>query len=275
MTVEIPLEITLLPPKLHELFDRHLAAGVGVSSEEKERNFLTRALAAYAVHKLANAPLDNATASVVDGGHDGGIDAIWYSATDQKLWVVQSKYIASGRGEPELGDFVKFITGLRNLLTGQFSTFEKNAQIKKILPELQVHFKNSALQVRPAIVYSGLNLLSDDRKREIESLKRDFSYHDEFVDFTVCNLTTIHDWLTGGDKDPGVDAVELTISKPGWVTERYETIYGLVPLGEVSALYALHGKRLIAANIRGFKGRTDVNDEILKTIEEEAENFFI
>jgi len=73
---------------------------------------------------------------------------------------------------------------------------------------------------------------------------------------------------------PGVSKVELTLLKPGWVREPYETVFGIIPLKEISGLYALHGKRLIAANIRGYKGSTEVNDQIIETVREEPQHFF-
>jgi hypothetical protein len=274
MTAEVPIELDYLPKKLHEFFDGKVPlVGYG-TPEEKEKNFLSRSLAAYAAHRLAGASLDEAAASLVDGGGDGGIDAIHYSAADQKLWLIQSKFISTGRGEPDLGDVTKFLTGLNNLLTGRFEAFEQNDSFKALFPKLEAWFRNSALQVRPVLVYSGIHLISEDRRREIESTKARYSDHDGYIDFAICNLTTLHDWLTGGDLSPGVESVDLTINKPGWMTDRYETIYGLVPLSEIAALHLTHGKKLIAANIRGFKGRTEVNDEIVKTVESEAENFF-
>jgi hypothetical protein len=52
------------------------AAATG-TIEERERNLLTRALAAFALHKQAGATLDEAAASIVDGGGDYGLDAIY------------------------------------------------------------------------------------------------------------------------------------------------------------------------------------------------------
>lgn len=274
MNAEVPIELDYLPPKLHEFFDGRVPLVGNGTQEEKEKNFLSRSLAAYAVHRLAGASLDEAAASLVDGGGDGGIDAVHYSAADQKLWLIQSKFITTGRGEPDLGDVTKFLTGLNNLLTGKLEAFEKNAAFKALFPNLQAWFKNPALQVRPVLIYSGIHIISEDRRREIEALKAKYSDHDGYIDFAICNLTTVHDWLTGGDLSPGVESVELTLSKPGWVTDRYETIYGLVPLSEIAELHIAHGKKLVAANIRGFKGRTEVNEEIVKTVETESENFF-
>jgi hypothetical protein len=246
VTVETPIEITHLPSKLHDLFDGHLGESKNGDATERDRNFLTRALAAFAVHKLARATPEAAAKSVVDGGGDGGLDAIYYSPSDQKLWIIQSKLISSGRGEPDLGGFVKFITGVRNLLTGRFDAFEANEPIQKLIPTLKVYFNNPALQVRAGIVYSGVQLLSDDRKREVENLKAHFYQHDGYLDFSVCNLTTVHDWLTGGDEDLGVEQVELELLNPGWVTDTFETIYGIVPLEAIANLYRDHGKKLIA-----------------------------
>lgn len=274
MNAEVPIEIDYLPPKLHELFDGLVPVAANGSQDEKEKNFLSRALAAYAIHRLAGATLEEAAASLVDGGGDGGIDAVHYSAADQKLWLIQSKFIATGRGEPDLGEVTKFLTGLNNLLTGKFEAFENNAAFRALFPKLETWFKNPALQVRPVLIYSGIHIVSEDRRREIESLKAKYSDHDGYIDFAICNLTTVHDWLTGGDLSPGVESVELTLNKPGWVTDRYETIYGLVPLSEIADLHTVHGKKLVAANIRGFKGRTEVNEEIVKTVETESENFF-
>src|SRR5262249_45519866 len=146
----------------------------------------------YAMHKLAGASTDEAATSIVDGGGDGGIDGIYHSPSDKILWVVQSKFIASGWGEPSLGDVTKFLTGLANLLSGQFAAFEKNQSIKALIPKIEIWFKDSALQVRPILVYSGTSLISEDRRREIEGLKARFAPHDDYLVFSCCNLTTIH-----------------------------------------------------------------------------------
>jgi ERCC4-related helicase len=42
------------------------------------------------------------------------------------------------------------------------------------------------------------------------------------------------------------------------LTAPFETVYGQLTLKDLASMYAQHGKRLVAANIRGFKGNTDV-----------------
>jgi hypothetical protein len=59
--------------------------------EEKEVNFLSRALAAFAV--AATAKIDDALAaqSVVDEFKDDGIDAFFFDRTEHIAYLVQSK----------------------------------------------------------------------------------------------------------------------------------------------------------------------------------------
>jgi hypothetical protein len=275
MKPEIPVEMVGLPERLRQWFEGKLPESViGKTPEEKERNFLSRALAACAIHKLAGATLDEAAQSIVDGGGDGGIDAVFHSPVTNTIWLVQSKFIASGRGEPELGDVTKFKTGLENLLQGQFEAFEANEAWNNRLPFIQSIIEEDGLQIRAVLVYTGINIVSEDRKRLFEDLKRRFSLYSDYLDVAIFSLTSVHDWLIEEDKEAGVERVDLTILNPGWVQKPYETIFGLVPLKTVAALYREHGKRLIVDNIRRYRGRTDVNEHILKTAKQEPHHFF-
>lgn len=274
MPAETPIEILHLSNCLRSLFTGKLAEAASGTPEDREKNFLSRALAAYAIHKLAECSIEEAAESVVDGGGDGGIDAIFYAPTTQILWVVQSKYTATGRGEPDLGDVTKYKTGLENLLEGNFQVFRKNQAWQKLIPRLEVCFKNGSIQVRSILVYSGINLISEDRRLLFESLRQRFSLDSDYLEFFPCSLTTVNEWVVGADRGLGVDKVEMTLLEAGWVKQPYETVFGLLPLRVLANLYAEHGKQLVVANIRGYKGSTDVNDQIITTIEEEPEHFF-
>lgn len=274
MTVERPYEITHLAPRLHGDFDGRLPAAVSGTPEEREKNFLSRALAAFAIHKLSGCTLDEAAQAVVDGGGDGGIDAVYYSPASNTLWLVQSKYMESGRGEPSLGDVSKFKNGIEELLQGNFDAFRQNASWTARLPQIEQVFKDTSLRVRAVLVYSGINQVSEDRRRMFEDLKRRFSAGDDYFVFMPYSLASVHDWLSGADGQVGVEAVELEILNPGWLKEPHETIYGLVRLTAIAELHQTHQHRLIAANIRRYKGETEVNERIIATLKDEPDNFF-
>jgi hypothetical protein len=274
MSVETPLELGHLITRLHADFDGRLLPAANGTPADKEKNFLTRALAAFAIHRLADGALDAAAASVVDGGGDFGLDAIFMSAPAATLWLVQSKFDASGRGEPNLGDVSKFCDGVDALLRGNFAPFAANTQIMVRQQDILRALKIAGLQVRTVLVYSGLAVVSQDRRHLFDRLIATWSPDTDYLTVTSYNLTTVHDWVTGADDEAGVEKLELTIAKPGWVTAPYETIYGCIPLTVLKSLWEAHGKRLIAANLRGYKGSTDVNDGIRKTIKEEPHFFF-
>jgi len=274
--VEKPYEIDHIPKHLHALFDGRVPPAVsGKTEQEKENNFLSRALAAFAVHTLSGCTLDEAAASLVDGGGDGGIDAVHFSPTSNTLWLVQSKFIENGRGEPELGEASKFKDGIDNLLSGKLEAFLKNEAWVKRLPPIKKLFEDhSVLHVEAVLVYSGINAVSEDRLRLFETLESRYNHGDEFLHFGTYSLVSVHDWITGADAAAGVDKVELEILKPGWVTEPYQTIYGQVRVADVAALYEAHGVTLVEANLRRYKGLTEVNKRIKETLQGEEKHFF-
>ena len=266
-----PVEILALPKKLHELFDGLLPIKANGNADQNERDFLSRALAAYTLHQVAAAQPYEAAKGVVDGGGDGGIDGIYYSPISETLWVVQSKYVHSGLNEPDLGDVTKFKIGLENLLEGRFDAFIGNEKWQGLIAQVEAALKNAATRVRAVLCYSGLALVSEDRKRLFETLKAKLHKDDgdDYFQFQSVNLTTLNEWMTGDD-GAGIEAIELEIIRPGLMTQPYETIYGLITLEKLKELHERYGAKLIRANIRGFKGNTDVNDDIQKTLMEEA-----
>jgi hypothetical protein len=273
MSTVRPFEIDAVAKHLRHQFTGKLPEASSGTSDQREQNFLSRALAAYAAQKLGNCSLDEAAASVVDGGGDGGIDAVVYNPNAHTLWLIQSKFIADGRGQPDLGDVGKFCGGVEALLAGEFDTFTKNAAWVARLPSIKSHFKNRDLKVRAALVYSGISVVADDRVRLFERLQQKLNHSDDYLTFSPYNLTTVADWVSGADQGAGVKTVDIEIHHPGWVRTPYETIFGLLKLSDLAALRTAHKNRLVAANIRNYIGATEVNTAILSTLREEPHHF--
>lgn len=62
---EIPIELNHVPGRLRTDFTTRLPEATSGSQVEREVNFLSRALAAFAVYKLAGCTLDEAATAVV------------------------------------------------------------------------------------------------------------------------------------------------------------------------------------------------------------------
>lgn len=270
---EVPLELLQVRERLEADY-QNLIAGKGSNPTEIERNFLSRALAAFAIHKLSGCTLQESADAIVDGGGDGGIDGVHFHASNETLWVVQSKFSNNGQGEPALGDVAEFRVGLENLLGGDFGAFEGNAAFVRKLPQLHQHFDSTSLKVHALLVYSGIQRVSDDRIQMFEQLRERFSGEQDYFQTSNCNLKKVHRWLLPGDRAGGVD-VMLTLHHPARIAapSPYEMYYGLISIAELSTLYDEYGKRLIIANIREYKGETTVNASILATLRDDPQHF--
>lgn len=271
---DIPYELMHLPKILHETFDDIVPQAKSGTNEQKDVNFLTRALAAFTIQKITGCEKDVAANSVVDSGNDGGVDAAYFSEPTNTLWLVQSKYDQSGLGQPELQGITRFKTGLEQILGGDFTEIEQSEGWKPKIQDLKIWLSKPGLQIKVIVVYSSLALLSDDRVRLFENLKLQFNNDDNFIEFKSYGLTSVHDWITGRDKGVGVEKVDLEILNPGWFKAPHETIYGKIKFSSLVKLIKDHGAALVAANIRRYKGRSDVNEQIAKTVTTEPENLF-
>lgn len=273
MNAERPIEIDHLPPRLHQDFDGLIFPVEHSDPNHVETNFCSRALAAFTIHHVTGCSLQEAAESLVDGGHDGGIDAVYHDANSNTLWCVQSKFTTDGITEPGLHEVTRFSTGLDALLSGDYEELRKNAAWMEKLPFIQHLMNGGTLSVRAALVYSGIRRVSDDRRRLFEALKTRYSHDDEYFRFETFNLTTLHDWIVDAADSRRVEEVALCIRKPGWLREPHEVIYGLIPLADLVALSAQHGDKLVASNIRRYKGSTEVNEEIAHTVREDPSSF--
>jgi hypothetical protein len=121
------IHVNQIKTHVKRIFDGHidLQDVANAAPEMKEDFFYTRALAAYAIHFLSGAQPSVAAKAVTDGGGDNGIDAIYFDESNRRLYLVQSKWIKSGTGEPEVT--------LRNLLAESMisSTCSSNGSILK------------------------------------------------------------------------------------------------------------------------------------------------
>lgn len=273
MPAERPIEIDHLPPRLHQDFDGLITPVANADPDLVEANFCSRALAAFTIHRVTGCSLQDAADALVDGGNDGGIDAVYYAANSNTLWCIQSKFSADGIREPGLHEVTRFSTGMDALLSGDFEELRKNPLWAAKLAHIEHLLNGGGLSVRAALVYSGIRLVSEDRRRLFEALKRRYSPDDDYLRFEAYNLTTVHDWIVGAAESRTVDEVSLCIQKPGWLKKPHEVVYGLVPLADLVALSATYEDQLIASNIRRYKGDTEVNEEIASTVRDDPSSF--
>ena len=102
-----------------------------LAAEDKDTNFLTRALAAFAIASAAKIDDTLAAASVVDEAKDDGIDAFYYDRVEHVCYLAQSKWSKNGNATIDVGSVLKFIQGINHFLEAKLNLLGPKLQAKK------------------------------------------------------------------------------------------------------------------------------------------------
>src|SRR6218665_345777 len=96
-----------------------------------KKAFLTRGLGALAASHMTETPIAELGSAITDGSKDGGIDLIYFNATELTLYLVQTKWHEDGHGSIELGEVLKFIEGVKKVLDNNLDGLNERVQAKK------------------------------------------------------------------------------------------------------------------------------------------------
>ena len=239
------------------------------SADEQQKNFLSRALSAYGLTIVAGTSIDDAGEAITDGYEDNGIDAIYFDKQSRNLWLVQSKFIVSGTGGIDNGDVEKFTKGVTKLIDGDFDRF--NAKVKSKKDEILEALDDSSVKIQILFAYTGKEL-SSHNKASINDLLEDQNDTDEILFFSDFNIDKAYKGLESGVGYAPINE-DILITNWGHIDEPLKSYYGQITGTDLGLLWEKYGRRLFTENIRNFLGNSSVNDEILKTIKTEPENF--
>lgn len=240
-----------------------------VSENDKKKQLLSRSLAAYSLTVSALAEVDIAAESVTDGYDDNGIDAIYFDSASKILWLVQAKFISSGKGGIDTGEIEKFAKGVKRLINGDFDKF--NRRIRDRQEEILDALDDAGVTIHILFAYTGKEL-SRHNLASINDLLKEQNDTEELVFFEDFNLEKAYKGLEAGINSLPINE-DFLISNWGFIEEPYKSYYGRINGADIAALWTKYGRRLFAKNIRSFLGLSNVNNEIQKTIEEEPSNF--
>jgi hypothetical protein len=257
MSTALPRDYhTLLERTLNDNFLPHLPPLLDASKpmDEQYRKNLSRAFGAFALHRICDINPTSAAKSVVDDFDDCGVDAVYYLARTETLYLIQSKIKMSEQFQ--LADALKFTQGIRKLISLDFTGFNQNVQNR--LTEIEDALENcSHIQLLVAHTGSGI---SNHAREAIDNFIRDDHGEDRLVDKPIDYdaIRVVQD-LQEANAYKKIDT-EIWIQKCSSVTDPRATYFGLIPLSELVKLHQKHGKALYAKNIRTFLGqKTDVN----------------
>lgn len=271
------IHVNQIANKIENLFaDKIDVSDLNTNDVEYKTKLLTRCLAAYAVFCIGGSSEQEAANSIIDGANDNGIDAIYYSPSNKRMVLVQSKWSKKGVGEPESGDMRKFKDGVFDLLGLDFTRFNDKTRNMQALIETALTAFDTKFDI--VLIHTGNQLLSEHSQRVMDDLVNELNdagdgVNDDVVTFHQLNQAKVHASLAGGLDGEPID-LEIGLSQWGKIEEPHTAFFGMVSGGEVSNWYQSGGNRLFSKNIRQMLGSTDVNDEIRATIENNPEKFW-
>ena len=272
------LHINQISSKIQDLFKSHLDLNdIGTNDHQKDDKIITRCLAAYAIYNSLEISEQQAAQSVVDGGDDNGIDAIFYSPTNKKMVIVQSKWSKDGSGEPESAGVAKFCTGVRDLFNLKFDRF--NEKIRKRQNEIELGLGEYDTKYELIFIDTCTSPnLAPHSTRHVEDLLNEMNNigdanAETLVSFYRLNQSKVHSSLAQSAGNAAID-IELGLTNWGAVSDPFKAYYGMVSGSEIVHWWKNYNVRLFEKNIRQVLGSTDVNEEIEKTLQTRPELFW-
>jgi hypothetical protein len=236
------------------------------TSEQHEKNRLSRSLAAFAIEKLACVMPAQSSYAVVDGGNDNGIDAIHFDRIQNCLWLIQAK----AGSAPNMGDNKKFCDGIRDLVNRRFHKF--NTNFARLQRDVEDALESNELQIIGCNVYLdngvGSHIIAD-----LDQLKNELNQFVQRFDWKDLKLSIVHNWLTTEHVAPSIQ-VALTLEKWYGINHPRRAFYGLVTAEQLALLYQQHGKAIFEKNIRYYLGAEGVNSAIAATVQDEPSELF-
>lgn len=236
---------------------------------EQQRKNRSRAFSAFALHNICGVSKIDAAKAVIDDFDDYGVDAIYYFASTETLYLVQSKLKAAEQFSQD--EALAFCQGIRKLIKQDFIGFNTNLQVRKTEIEDAL---DSCSHIILVVAHTGAGI-SKHAKQAIDELLADDDHGEERLGPAPVNYDSARVVIDlRAAKAYEQVNVDLWVQKCSTVSEPKVTYFGLIQLADLVTLHEQHGKALYERNIRTFLGhKTEVNNSIQRTLESKPQDF--
>ena len=269
------LKVKQIKSKLLEMFERNLdLSDIGENDSERENKVLSRCLAAFAVYARSGCSEAEAAISVWDGGDDNGIDAAYYDASESRVVVVQSKWINAGSGEPSAADLGTFANGVRDIVEQEQANF--GIRLHGKLSEVGQALNIPGTTIEVVVISTGASQIARHGTANLDRVLKELNgdgVDEPLASKFVMGLSEVYASLA---KDSSADRIVVDANILDWsfVARPQPAYFGMIDGLQLKEWWSLHGKRLVAKNIRHALGSTDVNIQIRATAINDPEHFW-
>lgn len=253
-------------------YSKHIdLSDVKGKKDDVENHRLSRSLSAFSLDCLSGVGAIKSGASITDSSQDNGIDALYVDPTNNTIYVIQSKWIHSGKGEPSNGDVKKFISGIRDILNCNFSRFNKKVASKE--PEILKALNNTNGRFVACLAYTGINDLAEPSRRDICDFLKEVNDVSSYLRFESFNQADLYKHLTITVSGAPIN-IDVSLKSWGKVIDPNLAYYGQVNGSEIKGWWDEHGISILNKNIRSALGDTEVNSEISETLTSHPSKFW-
>lgn len=270
------LRVNQIRQRVLEMFESHLdLRDIPVHDTDRESKILSRCLAALAIYIRSGCDEKIAAQCIWDGADDNGIDAAYYDSGENRVILVQSKWIKKGTGEPEAADIGTFTKWVADVVEQNVDDFHKRLHEK--LMDISARLGNPGVSVHVIVVSTGASKLAVHAASRINRLLVQLNGEDcqdePIATYEVMGLSEVYAGLVN-DPLNGNLGLEATIYDWAYISSPYKAYFGMIDGLQLKNWWVKHGKRLVAKNIRHSLGGTDVNVQIRQTGLENPELFW-
>lgn len=257
--------------KLKELFENKI--DMDDFPNDTGYHFETRAIAALSLMMTTGLDVEQSAIHITDGFHDMGIDAIYLDNTQKELFLVQSKWRNDGVGGISQPEMQTFVEGVKRII--EFDITGANAKIQSKKEDIDFALTSMNYQIHMIFAHTGNELSNDYVRRPLNNLLS--AVNDEISTLLVyseLSFKEIYEFLAQGQTPNNVCLDDVILTNWGKIETPYPVFYGTVSAAAVGEWYRTYGNTLFSKNLRFYKGDTDVNEGMRKTLLNEPENFF-
>lgn len=257
--------------KLKELFENKI--DMTDFPNDTGYHFETRAIAALSLMMTTGLDAEQSAIHITDGFHDMGIDAIYLDSTQKELFLVQSKWRNDGIGGISQPEMQTFVEGVKRII--EFDITGANAKIQSKKEDIDFALTSMNYQIHMIFAHTGNESSTEYVRRPLNNLLS--AVNDEISTLLVyseLSFKEIYEFLAQGQTPNSVCLDDVILTNWGKIETPYPVFYGTVSAAAVGEWYRTYGNTLFSKNLRFYKGDTDVNEGMRKTLLNEPENFF-
>ena len=159
---------------------------------------------------------------------------------------------------------------MRDLLDAKFDRF--NAKMQTHRDKVFAALSDASARFTLALAYTGEQSLSADAERPLRDFLEEMNSPTEVMSLRLLNQAALHSIVCLGAIADAVD-LEVMLHDWGMVRQPYLSYYGQVAISDIASSGAF-GRGITSKNLRQFRGLTEVNEAIGKTLTASPEKFW-